>query len=419
MNREEATTAQNWTSAVRCQLATIGIKITDIKHLGYKDIKEIGKKLTSQNTFWAKTFQTLAKLLKNIEETHKDITTLPLFGGRLARDHLRNDMSIFSVTQGTTIRKWIREKHSRIQDFVKDRNGPIRDCTKLATSEDLPNRIRENGELIRTYRTIIAYVSKITNSYRTDIDMYRDISCAIPIKETIIEEYFNPKSKGCARFYKPLLNDHIQNYNIQFPPAIQKAVDAYSMNEEEITWPNAINTVIKAVSSPKAIDLSFKIFCRQNWTPLKNSYRTRDEETARCKLCDTRISNTKHMYIRCRTVKKLWALYNKTIQRAFDVRINITPETVLFHQNIPGSKMRIKKVITDTMLGVKKAIQNLNFRQNAEELVTIHELKAIFYNTMAETIFANKTLKRLDDVYNLLYRSLTEEYGYKLRSLIF
>ena len=81
--------------------------------------------------------------------------------------------------------------------------------------------------------------------------------------------------------------------------------------------------------------------------------------------------------------------------------------------------MRIKKVITDTMLGVKKAIQNLNFRQNAEELVTIHELKAIFYNTMTETIFANKTLKRLDDVYNLLYRSLAEEYGYKLRSLIF
>ena len=43
------------------------------------------------------------------------------------------------------------------------------------------------------------------------------------------------------------------------------------MNEEEITWPNAINSVIKAVSSPKAIDLGFKIFGRQNWTPLKNT----------------------------------------------------------------------------------------------------------------------------------------------------
>ena len=132
----------------------------------------------------------------------------------------------------------------------------------------------------------------------------------------MIEENFNPKSIGCARFYKPLLKDHIEKYNKQFPPAIQKAVHAYTMNEEEIAWTPAIDSVIKAVSSPTAIDLGFKIFCRQNWTPLKNSYRTRDEETAKCKLCDTRVSNTEHMYIKCRTERKLWALYNKIIGHA-------------------------------------------------------------------------------------------------------
>ena len=125
------------------------------------------------------------------------------------------------------------------------------------------------------------------------------------------------------------------------------------------------------------------------------------------------------MYINCHTAKKLWALYNKTIQRTFQVRIDIRPEAVLFHQDIPGPNMRVKKVITDTMLGIKKTIQNLNFRLDAEELITTHELKAIYFNAMAETIFANKALKRLDDVYNLLYRCLTEEYGYKLKSLIF
>ena len=153
--------------------------------------------------------------------------------------------------------------------------------------------------------------------------------------------------------------------------------------------------MIKAVSSPKAIDLGFKIFCRQNWTPLKNLCRIREEESARCKLYDTRISNTEHMYISCHTAKKLWALYNKTIQQACEVRINITPETIILHQYIPGSNTRIKKAITDTMLGIKKAIQNLNFRLNTEELITSHKLKAIYYNTMAETIFANKALKRL------------------------
>ena len=419
MNREEAKYAQNWTAAVRCLLAKIDIKITDIKHLGYKDIKEIGRKLTPHNTFWAETFRIMSKLLRNIEDNHKDITTLPLFGGRLARDHLRRDMSIFSNNHGTTIRKWIRKKYSRIQDFVRDQDGPYRDCTKLQTSGDLPTTIRDNRELISTYRTIIAYISRITNSYKTNTDMYRDITCAIPITETTIEEHFNPKSKGCSRFYKPMLKDHIKKYNIQFPPAVQKAIDAYSMNEEDILWSPAINSVIKAVSSPKAIDLAFKIFCRQNWTPLKNSYRTRDEESAKCKLCDTRISNTVHMYINCHTAKKLWALYNKTIHHTFQVRIDITPEAVLFHQNIPGPNMRVKKAITDTMLGIKKTIQNLTFRLDAEELITTHELKAIYFNAMAETIFANKALKRLDDVYNLLYRFLTEEYGYKLKSLIF
>ena len=51
--------------------------------------------------------------------------------------------------------------------------------------------------------------------------------------------------------------------------------------------------------------------------------------------------------------------------------------------------------------------------------MSIYELKTIYYNAMAEIIFANKTLKRLDDAYNLLYISLTEEYGHKLKSVIF
>ena len=118
-------TAQNWTAAVRCLLAIIGIKVTDIKHIGYEDIRRIGLKLTPQNTFWAKTFSTLAKLLRDLEDKHKDITTLTLFGGKLANDHLRNDMSIFSVNLSTTLREWIREDFSRIQDFTKDKDAHI------------------------------------------------------------------------------------------------------------------------------------------------------------------------------------------------------------------------------------------------------------------------------------------------------
>ena len=98
-------------------------------------------------------------------------------------------MSIFSTNHGKTIRQWIREKYSRIQDFTKDQETPYRDCTKLKTSENLAQRIRDNAELIRTYRMIIFYIAGITNSYKCSIDTYRDLTCATPIKETVIEEH--------------------------------------------------------------------------------------------------------------------------------------------------------------------------------------------------------------------------------------
>ena len=112
-----------------------------------------------------------------------------------------------------------------------------------------------------------------------------------------------------------------------------------------------------------------------------------------------------HMYIECPAADKLWKLYNQTIKSSFGVTVNITPETILFHQYLPtGPKFRrISKVLTDTMLSIKKLIQNLNFRNNAENHITDHEFKAIFYNSMMETIFSNKSINRLDDLYHILY----------------
>merc|ERR1712030_59187 len=121
------------------------------------------------------------------------------------------------------------------------------------------------------------------------------------------------------------------------------------------------------------------------------------------------------IYIECPAADKLWKLYNQTIKSSFGVTLNITPETILFHQYLPtGPKFRrISKFLSDTMLSIKKQIQNLNFRNNAENQITNHEFKATFYNSMMETIFSNKSINTLDDLYHILYQHLSNSYGYR------
>ena len=67
-------------------------------------------------------------------------------------------MSIFSVNHGTKIKEWIRENFSRIQDFAKDHDGLYRDCSKLTISKSLPQRLRGDIELTRTYRIILYFL---------------------------------------------------------------------------------------------------------------------------------------------------------------------------------------------------------------------------------------------------------------------
>ena len=258
---------------------------------------------------------------------------------------------------------------------------------------------------LRSFRTFLSYDRNVLN----------DLKRAVPFPNTVIQDYFNYRLKGCSKYYIPLLKRYIDDHNIRFPPALQNAVDAYFMDENDIHWDSGIKSVIKSVSSPKAIDTGFKIFLRQNWTPLKQSRRLRDPDAAACKLCDEPSANTMHMYIECPAAVKLWKLYNQTIKSSFGVTVNISPESILFHQYLPtGPKFRrISKVLTDTMLSIKKLIQNLNFRNNAEDDITDHEFRAIFYNSMMETIFSNKAINRLDDLYHILYQHLSNSYGYR------
>ena len=133
---------------------------------------------------------------------------------------------------------------------------------------------------------------------------------------------------------------------------MQTAMDTYYFETTDPLWKSAIRNTVKSVSSPGAIDLGFKIFCRQNWTPWKQAQRLREPNNPQCKLCGESPSKTEHMYIDCRIADRLWKLYNTLISRTFSLRIPKIPETILFHQEIDVPH-RIQKVIIDTMLNIK------------------------------------------------------------------
>ena len=434
MQRTESLTNQNWAAVLRYHLSKIGVKMSDIHLLGYKDIQIIGKKLTTYSTFWSKTFNAISLLVRNAEESHKDYTTLPILGGTLAKDFNRPNLSIFSPQYGPAFKKIIREGYSRIQDFAKpndtiDHN--LLNCTKMITSDLLPPYLNGDHNIKRSHAIITAFISHINRSKVDSFAISRDIKCAVPIKDSLIQEYFNHNRKGCSTYYKLQLKNYIDDNNINFPPALQTAADTYFLDEGALRWSPALRSVIKAVSSPAAIDLSFKIFLRQNWTPLKESNITRNLDNpnvppnngqinnglppSSCKLCDEPRSNSLHMYIECPIADKVWSIYNNLIKGSFSITIQKTPETILFHQDLPtsGKSRRITKVVADTMLSIKKLIQNLNFRRNANNLITNHEIYAMFYNSILETIFSNKCINRLDDLYYILFHQLSNTFGFR------
>ena len=167
----------------------------------------------------------------------------------------------------------IRNGYSRIQDFAKFNTGindNLLNCSKLISHNDLPPILSNDNTYKKAHSTIISFISKVTNTWSYDRNVLCDLKRAVPFPNTVIQDYFNYRLKGCSKYYIPLLKSYIDEYDIRFPPALQNAVDAYFLDENDLHWDSGIKSVIKSVSSPKAIDTGFKIFLRQNWTPSNN-----------------------------------------------------------------------------------------------------------------------------------------------------
>ena len=177
------------------------------------------------------------------------------------------------------------------------------------------------------------------------------------------------------------------------------------------SWSTALKKTMKAIVSPSAIDLSYKIFLRQNWTPLKQSLATKDPHKATCVSCGHPNANTEHIYLECFIASDLWALLDKLISSTFDYRINTTPEQILFHQNIASHSHSVDKVILDLIISCKSLLQTFAFRDIHLPLINQFSLKASFFNSILSTIFANKHTERLIPYYHSIYDKLISQYN--------
>ena len=171
---------------------------------------------------------------------------------------------------------------------------------------------------------------------------------------------------------------------------------------------------MKAVTSSSSIDLSYKIFLRQNWTSLKQSLAKNDPDIAKCVSCGYENANTEHLYLDCFAATDIWLLLNRLLSPAFGFRVNISPEQILFHQIITSFSHSADRVILDLIITCKSVLQKIAFCDILLPVINRYSMKSMFFKEIFETIFANKSAERLTPFYHTIYDQLLSQYNSSL-----
>ena len=261
---------------------------------------------------------------------------------------------------------------------------------------------------------ILATMTDIMNTTTHDLKLYNCYRYIVYRPHTISQNEFRYRSKGCSKFYHFQSKQYRETNFISDPPGRRSANLAYGMDISLQAWSSALKKTMKAVVSPSAIALSYKIFLRQNWTPLKQSLATKGLFERACVSCGHPNANTEHIYLECTIASDLWDLLNKLIIPTFGYRITKSPEQILFHQDIASHSHSVDKVILDLIITSKALLQSFAFRDIHLPLINQFSLKASFFNSILATIFANKHTERLIPSYHSLYDRLISQYNSKL-----
>ena len=142
---------------------------------------------------------------------------------------------------------------------------------------------------------------------------------------------------------------------------------------------------MKATASSSAIDFAYKIFLRQNWTPEKQFLLKKDPLLSTCVSCGYHNANTAHIYLDCSIAKDLWKLLDKLTSSTLNFTTNLTPQQILFHQNINSFSYSSEKVIIDLIITCKLTLQKIAFRDIHLPVINPYSLKSMFFNGIIST----------------------------------
>ena len=305
----------------------------------------------------------------------------------------------------------IRSRYSRIIDLSKPClfSKSFVDCTNLIPVQDLniPQMLSPPGRA--AYQFVTNAITVITESTCYNRELFRNLHYVVVRPLSLTQTEFQYRSKGCSKFYYIQAKEYSRDFID--PPGRTSANLAYGMDINEQRWSNAISKTLKAVTSPSSIDLSYKIFLRQNWTPLKQSLAKNDPDISKCVHCGYENSNTEHIYLNCFAATDIWLLLNRLLSPAFGFRVNVSPEQILFHQNISSFSRSADRVILDLIITCKSILQRIAFRDIHLPLINRHSMKAMFFKATIETIFANKSAERLTSFYHTIYDQLLLQFN--------
>ena len=399
---------------LRYHLNSIGIKISDLPHLGHSDIRKIGEKLRISSPFWSSTFIKTAPFIKHLEQKADNFAILPIFGGRIASMTKFPSLSIFAK-HGPHFLSMIRSNYSRLIDIGIPWNfSGFIDCTEFINPDNLSFSPPNSPPSHEAYQLITQAFISLFDSSEFDVGLLNTYRYIVHRPLTVTQSEFPYKSSGCRKFYLLQVDSYITSNGIFEPPGRISAERAYDIKIPIHLWSSAIKKTMKATVSPSAIDLAYKIFLRQNWTPEKQSLAKKNPLLSTCVSCGHHNANTAHIFLDCAVAQDLWALLNKLTSSTLSFRTNFTPQQILFHQNISSFSYSSEKVIIDLIITCKSILHKIAFRDMHLPLINHYSLKALFFKNILATIFANRLAERQIPIYHSIYEKLIIQYNSNL-----
>ena len=131
-----------------------------------------------------------------------------------------------------------------------------------------------------------------------------------------------------------------------------------------------------------------KLMFRVNWTFYKQFQSGKiDYEDCICQFCPgAKVTNTFHIYIKCRIAQIAWSFMNDLTYKLFKIKRTIDP-SLIFLQSDFAAPVHIRHVVITLDATLLHFLHKAHF---SLEIKSNYEIENLFYKCLIRCVFANK-----------------------------